>query len=75
MYNFCCFNYLLVCSFWVHPWWDSLCFLDLGDYFIPQVREIFTYLLKFTQIFYLSLLLVDPYNANINVLDVVLEVS
>ena len=27
---------------WVYPIWNSLCFLDLGDYFLPHFREIIT---------------------------------
>ena len=30
---------------WVHPAWDSLCFLDLDDYFLFHVREVFSYYL------------------------------
>ena len=29
----------------VYPAWDSLCFLDLVDYFLSHVREIFSYYL------------------------------
>ena len=33
---------------WVYPVWDSLVFLDLGDYFLPHFREVFNYyLLKY----------------------------
>ena len=33
---------------WVYPVWDSLGFLDLGDYFLPHLREVFNYyLLKY----------------------------
>ena len=28
---------------WVYPAWDSLCFLDLVDYFLSHVRDIFSY--------------------------------
>ena len=32
---------------WVYPIWNSLCFLDLGDYFLPHFREVFNnYLLS-----------------------------
>ena len=27
---------------WVYPVWDSLGFLDLGDYFLPHFREVST---------------------------------
>ena len=30
---------------WVHPTWDSVCFLDLVDYFLSLVREVFSYYL------------------------------
>ena len=33
---------------WVYPVWDSLGFLDLGDYFLPHFKEVFKYyLLKY----------------------------
>ena len=28
---------------WVYPAWDSLCFLNLVDYFLFHVREVFSY--------------------------------
>ena len=31
---------------WVYPVWDSLGFLDLGDYFFPHFREVFNYYLS-----------------------------
>ena len=39
---------LIYCVSWVvFPWvsfaWDSLCFLDLVDYFLFHVREVFSY--------------------------------
>ena len=30
---------------WVYPVWDSLGFLDLGDYFLPHFRKVFNYYL------------------------------
>ena len=41
---------------WVYSVWDSLGFLDLGDYFLPHFREVFNYyLLKyFSWSFFLS---------------------
>ena len=30
---------------WVDPVWDSLGFLDLGDYFLPHFKEVFNYYL------------------------------
>ena len=41
---------------WVYPVWDSLGFLDLGDYFLPQFREVFNYISSsiFSWSFFLS---------------------
>ena len=40
---------------WVYPVWDSLSFLDLGDYFLPHSREFSNYyLLKYFLIVFLS---------------------
>ena len=41
---------------WIYPVWDSLGFLDLGDYFLPHFKEVFNYyLLKyFLMVFVLS---------------------
>ena len=40
---------------WVYPIWNSLCFLDLGDYFLPHFREVFNYyLLKYFLMAFLS---------------------
>jgi len=40
---------------WVHPVWDSLGFLDLGDYFLPHFREVFNYYqLKYFLMVFLS---------------------
>ena len=30
---------------WVYPVWDSLGFLDFGDYFLPHFREFFNFYL------------------------------
>ena len=30
---------------WVDPVWDSLGYLDLGDYFLPHFKEVFNYYL------------------------------
>ena len=30
---------------WVYPIWNSLGFLDFGDYFLPNFREVFNYYL------------------------------
>ena len=62
---------------WVNPVWESLCFLGLGDCFLSQVREVFSYyVFKYVLKPLCSLFsLWDPYNANISVLDVVPVVS
>ena len=53
----CCFQYSLFIfklghfnynvswciPLWVHPVWNSLCLLDLGDCFLSQVKDIFSY--------------------------------
>ena len=45
VFNFCHFDYYV--SRCVSPWvcsvWDSLCFLDLGGYFLSHVRDVFSY--------------------------------
>ena len=43
---------------WVHPAWDSLLFLDLVDYFLSPLREVFSYSNIFSSPF--SLLLLRP---------------
>ena len=49
-FNFCQIDYcvsqhVLPC---IYPTWDSLCFLDLGDYFLSIVREVFSsYLFRY----------------------------
>ena len=63
----------------VYPAWDSLCFLDLADYFLSHVREIFSfYLFQY----FLSSFLSPPsgrikytYNVNAGTFNVVPEVS
>ena len=41
---------------WIYPVWDSLGFLDLGDYFLPHFSEVFNYYLPkyFSWSFFLS---------------------
>jgi len=59
------------------PECDSLCLLDLMDYFLFHVGEIFTYnllknvLIPFLFLFFFS----DPYNLNVGASDIVPEVS
>ena len=47
VFNFCQFDYYV--SWCVHPWvylsLDSLCFLDLVDYFLSHAQEVFSYYL------------------------------
>ena len=42
---FCQFDYFVsqCAPPWLHHAWDSLCFLDLVDYFLSHVREVFSY--------------------------------
>ena len=62
---------------WVCPVWDSLCFLDLGDYFLPHFREVFNYyLIKYFLIDFLFVFFFwDSYDSNIGMFNVVPEVS
>ena len=63
-------------SLWVSPVWDSLDFLDLAGYFLFHGREVFNY--KSPQIFSHTLsfsLLLDPYNLNVGMFNIVPEVS
>ena len=62
---------------WVYPVWDSLGFLDLGEYFLPHFREVFNYyLLKyFLMVFLFVFFFWDPYNSNVVAFNIVLEVS
>ena len=52
---------------WVCPVWDSLGFLDLGDYFLPHFKEVFNYyLLKyFLMVFLFVFFFWDSYNSNV----------
>ena len=58
---------------WIYPTWESLCFLDLVDYFLSQVGEFFSYyLIKYFVRSFLSLLsFLDTYNVNIGAFSVV----
>ena len=61
---------------WVYPVWDSLGFLDLGDYFLPQFREVFSYyLLKYFLMVFLFVFFWDSYDLNVGVFSIVPEVS
>ena len=51
---------------WVYPVWDSLGFLDLGDYFLLHLREVFNYYLKyFLMIFLFVFFFWDSYKSNV----------
>ena len=47
VFNFCRFDFCVSCCAppWVYPAWDSLCFLDLVDYFLSHVWKVFRYYL------------------------------
>jgi len=62
---------------WVYPVWDSLGFMDLGDYFLPHFREVFNYyLLKyFLMVFLFALFFWDSYDSNVGAFNIVPEVS
>ena len=61
----------------VYPVWDSLGFLDLGDYFLPHFREVFNYyLLKyFLRVFLFVFFFWDSYDLNVGAFNIVPEVS
>ena len=61
---------------WVYPAWDSLDFLDLGDYFFPHFKEVFnSYLKYFLMVFLFVFFFWDSYDSNVGAFNVVLEVS
>ena len=61
---------------WVYPVWDSLGFLDLGDYFLPHFREVFNYyLLKYFLMVFLFVFFWESYDSNIGAFNIVPEVS
>ena len=55
---------------WVYSVWDSLCFLDLGDYFLSHVKEVFNCNLfkYFLRPFLFLFFFWDPYNLNVGCL-------
>ena len=79
IFNFCLFDYCMSQHIppWVYPGWVSLCFLDLGDYFLSHVRAIFRcyflryFLRSFLSLFYFQ----DPYNVHVVVFNIISEVS
>ena len=60
---------------WVYPVWDSLGFLDLGDYFLPHFKEVFNYYLKYFLMPFLFVFFWDSYDSDVGVFNIVLEVS
>ena len=62
---------------WVYSVWNSLCLLDLIDYFLFHVGEIFNYNLfqNFLTPFLFPFFFWDPYNSNIGAFDIIPEVS
>ena len=61
---------------WVYPVWDSLGFLDLGDYFLPHFREVFNYyLIKYFLMVFLFVFFWDSYDSNVGAFNIVPEVS
>ena len=62
---------------WVYPVWNSLDFLDFGDYFLPHFREVFNYyLLKyFLMVFLFVFFFWDYYYSNVGVFNIFPEVS
>ena len=62
---------------WVYLVWDSLGFLDLGDYFLPHLREVFNYyLLKyFLMVFLFVFFFWDSYDSKVGAFNIVPEVS
>ena len=60
---------------WVCPVWDSLGFLDLCDYFLPQFREVFSYyLLEYFLMGFLFIIFWDSYDSNVGAFHIVPEV-
>ena len=62
---------------WVYPVWESLGFLNLGDYFLPHFREVLNYfLLKyFLMVFLFIFFFCDSYDSNVGAFNIVPEVS
>ena len=51
---------------WVYPVWDSLGFLDLGDYFLLHFREVFNcYLFKYFLMPFLFVFFWSTYDLNV----------
>ena len=61
-----------------YPVLDSLGFLDLCDYFLPQFREVFNYYLKYFLMvffFFFVFFFYDSYDSNVGVFNIFPEVS
>ena len=58
---------------WVFPVWDSLGFLNLGDYFLPHFREVFNYYLLeyFLMVFLFVFFFWDSYDSNVGAFNMV----
>ena len=71
VFTFCQFDYSVSRCVppWVYPLWGSLYFLDLVDYFLSHVWEVFSYyIFKYFLRSSVSLFsFLDPYNVNIGV--------
>ena len=77
-YYFFQFDYYVSPCFppWVYPVWNSLHFLDLGEYFPSHVKEVLSYYLcKYFLRSFLSLFFCDCYKVNVGIFNVVQEVS
>ena len=63
-------------SLWVYPIWDSLGFLDLGGYFLPHFREVFSsYLLEYFRMAFLFVFFFwESYDSNVELFRIVPEV-
>ena len=62
-------------SSWVYPVWDSLGFLNLGGYFLPHFREVFSYyLLEYFLMAFLFVFFWDSYDSYVGAFYIVPEV-
>ena len=61
----------------IFPVWETLGLLDLSGYFLSLVREVFKYnlLRSFRIPFLFVFYFLDPYNSNVVILNVILEIS
>ena len=60
---------------WVYPAWDSLDFLDLGDYFFPHFKEVFNSYLKYFLMVFLFVFFWNSYYSYVGAFNIVPEVS